>query len=285
MMWKVILVAAALVGISLLALVSYGSLRWTEATRRLRKGLSSTRKAGTSQTIDFRELDGLPAPVRRYLTRVLVDGAPLIKEVRVRHEGEFNLSETGARWRPFSSDQLVTIQPPGFDWDARIKIIPGLEVRVHDAYVGGEGILQAAVLGLFPLVNQRGTREIAEGELMRFLAESAWYPTALLPSQGTRWKAVDTRSARAALTDGGVSVELLFRFNEQDLIESVEAEARGRMVSNQVTPTAWGGRYWGYERRAGMLVPLHGEVAWLLPEGAKPYWRGRIIAIEYRTGE
>jgi hypothetical protein len=30
-----------------------------------------------------------------------------------------------------------------------------------------------------------------------------------------------------------------------------------------------------------MLVPLDGEVAWLLPEGAKPYWRGHITEIDY----
>ena len=30
-----------------------------------------------------------------------------------------------------------------------------------------------------------------------------------------------------------------------------------------------------------MYVPLEGEVAWLPPEGAKPYWRGRITAISY----
>jgi hypothetical protein len=36
-----------------------------------------------------------------------------------------------------------------------------------------------------------------------------------------------------------------------------------------------------YEERGGMLVPLDGEVAWLLPEGAKPYWRGHIAKIVY----
>lgn len=30
-----------------------------------------------------------------------------------------------------------------------------------------------------------------------------------------------------------------------------------------------------------MLVPLNGEVAWLLPEGEKPYWRGRVSEIAY----
>jgi hypothetical protein len=30
-----------------------------------------------------------------------------------------------------------------------------------------------------------------------------------------------------------------------------------------------------------MRMPLDGEVAWLLPEGAKAYWRGRVIEILY----
>jgi hypothetical protein len=30
-----------------------------------------------------------------------------------------------------------------------------------------------------------------------------------------------------------------------------------------------------------MRVPLDGEVAWLLPAGAKPYWRGHISEIVY----
>jgi hypothetical protein len=30
-----------------------------------------------------------------------------------------------------------------------------------------------------------------------------------------------------------------------------------------------------------MRVPLDGEVAWLLPEGAKPYWRGHTDEIAH----
>jgi hypothetical protein len=32
-----------------------------------------------------------------------------------------------------------------------------------------------------------------------------------------------------------------------------------------------------------MLVPLDGEVAWLPPEGAKPYWRGYITEIVHEA--
>ena len=33
--------------------------------------------------------------------------------------------------------------------------------------------------------------------------------------------------------------------------------------------------------RDGMRVPTRGEVAWLLPEGPKPYWRGEVTALRY----
>ena len=131
---------------------------------------------------------------------------------------------------------MVT-QRPGFDWDGRVAIVSGLPVRVHDAYVTGEGILHASLLGLFSLVNMRGGGDVTEGELMRFFAEAAWYPMALLPVQGARWEAVDDRSAYATLTEGSVSIAMLFTFDEQGLIETAGTEARGRTVDCEVVPT------------------------------------------------
>jgi hypothetical protein len=154
-------------------------------------------------------------------------------------------------------------------------------VRVHDAYVAGDGLLRAAVLGLFTVADVGGTRDMAEGELLRFFAEAAWYPTALLPSQGVRWAAVDAHSARGTLSEGDIESTLLFSFNEDGLIETIRAEARGRMVRGSTVRTPWQGRFWNYGERSGMRVPLDGEVAWVLPTGAKPYWRGRITESKY----
>jgi hypothetical protein len=61
----------------------------------------------------------------------------------------------------------------------------------------------------------------------------------------------------------------------------VGAQARGRTVGGGVVPTPWQGRFWNYCERGGMRVPLDGEVAWLLAEGTKPYWRGHITGIVY----
>ena len=74
---------------------------------------------------------------------------------------------------------------------------------------------------------------------------------------------------------------MLFRFNEEGRIESVRAEERGRTVSGSVIPTPWEGRWSDYQFHEGMQVPMSGEVAWILPQGRRPYWRGRITRLRY----
>jgi hypothetical protein len=278
---KIVIILVSLLIAALAVVVAYGASRWKEGTRELRARLEAAREPPTTGVVDFRELEGLPAPVRRFFRRVLKEGQPIVTGVRLRHQGAFNMGETTDQWKPFTSDQRVTTRRPGFDWDGQIRMMPGLTVRVHDAYVAGEGILYAEVLGLVPVVNLRDTTDIAEGELMRFVAEAPWYPTALLPSQGIRWEDVDACSARATLVDGSVTLAMTFTFNHEDVIGTVRADARGRVVGKRVVPTPWQGRFWSYEEREGMLVPLDGEVAWLLPVGVKPYWRGRISELAY----
>ena len=107
---------------------------------------------------------------------------------------------------------------------------------------------------------QRGTSELAESELMRFLGEAAWYPTALLPSQTVQWHAVNGSSAKATLQDGDVSVTALFRFDQDGLIESLTAR-RGRLVGDISVPTKWVGRFGNYQRCNGMFIPTKGEVS------------------------
>ena len=96
-----------------------------------------------------------------------------------------------------------------------------------------------------------------------------------------RWDAVDDTSARATLTDGPLAVTLLFRFSRDGLVETVHAQARERLVDGKTTTAPWEGRFWNYAVRDGMRVPLDGEVAWMLPEGAKPYFSATTTAITY----
>jgi hypothetical protein len=173
------------------------------------------------------------------------------------------------------------VRPPAFDWDARIRWLPGLRMFVRDAYFARSGTLHAAAYGLITLARQRGGEQLAQGELMRYLAEAPWYPTALLPGRGVRWQAIDGHTARASLADGPVAISLDFEFDGDGLIRAVRSAGRYRMLEGAAVLTPWEGRFWSYGERSGVRIPLQGEVAWLTPSGRLPYWRGRIIEISY----
>ncbi len=277
--WLALLVTALTLLVA--GIVAYGAWRWNEGTTALRARLEAARVPHPVARYDARELEGLPAPVQRYFRAALTDGQAIVAAVSIRHAGTFNMSATAEQWKPFTSQQRVITRRPGFDWDARIMLFPGLPAHVHDAYIAGAGLLHGAVLGLVTVINMVDTPELARGELMRFFAEAAWYPTALLPSQGVNWTAIDDSSAHATLTDGQLTLKLLFRFNADGLIDTVRAQARGRVVDGTTVMAPWQGRYWRYALREGMRVPQEGEVAWLLPKGEKPYWRGTTTSSRY----
>ncbi len=278
-MWMKSIVIITVSIIVLFGLVSlYGSYQWRLSTDKLRAKLTDGRQAITPKNYDSKELEGLPDPVQRYFQAVLKDGQPIVAAVNLSQQGLFNMSETKAKWSPFTATQFVTTQRPGFDWDARIQMAPGVSAFVHDAYMLGEGSLHASLLGLFTVADVRGTPEAAQGELLRFFAEMLWYPTALLPSQGVRWEAIDNTSARATVTDGATTVSLVFRFNPEGTIETMRAEARYR---DKLTAMPWSGRFWDYSTHDGMLIPLQGEVGWEYPDGIRLYYKGKVTEINY----
>lgn len=293
--WLGVLLLLVLAGAAV-AVQALGAARWAQAAALLAARLDAARlpcapgstgpargadRAAWPARYDARELAGLPAPVQRYFRAVLQDGQPIITAASLQMTGRFNLSATGQLWRPFKSHQRVSTRRPGFLWNARIALLPGLHVRVVDSYIAGLGGLHAAVQGLFTVAQLQGEGDIAHGEFMRYFAETPWYPTALLPSQGVQWTAVDDVSATATLADGGLSLSLLFRFNSAGLIESFRAEARGGMVGQVMVQAPWEGRFSDYQAYGGMRVPFAGEVAWMRPQGRQVYFKGRVTALGY----
>ncbi|BCS95013.1 hypothetical protein DSLASN_06450 [Desulfoluna limicola] len=265
----------------MLGLLLYGYYAWMKRVNALRSRLQRAHVQASVINYDEGDLGDLPDPVKRYFSAVLRDGQPLVSHVNITHSGTFNTGGEKDRWVPFRSKQCVVTRRPGFVWDARVRIAPGMVVSVYDAYVAGKGALSAKILGLVSVMEQPSTPELAQGELMRFFAECTWYPTALLPSQGVRWEPINASQARAAITDEGREVVLVFTFDKQGLMASVYSDGRYRDIDGEQVATPWEGRFWNYQWRHGMMVPLEGEVSWLLPEGPCPYWRGRIQKIEY----
>jgi hypothetical protein len=278
---------SAFCGVLLLTGVAFGLARWgdrrfSRRTRRLNERLEAGRLAPEVTRYRATELSGLPVPVQRYLRLALKADQPIIASVSVIHVGMFNMSQAVERWRPFTSIQNVMTRAPGFVWSGRISLFPGAVAFVTDAYVGGRGILRPTLLGLVSLGRNRSSDALDRAEMMRYLAEAAWYPTALLPSQGVTWVAIDESSADATIHDGHHAVTMLFRFDEFGMIESVSSEERPATEGSRMVMRPWRGCWTNYQKREGMRIPLNGEASWVCQGRKIPYWHGAIASVQYQ---
>ncbi len=260
--------------------VAFGTWAWDRATSRLVARLEEAGPGGAPEpsVLDFGRLEGLPAPVARYFAFALSPGQRIVAGAHLRFTGTFAARPNA--WSPFTAEQDVRVTPPGFVWDARIAMMPVVPVRVRDSYVGGVGVMRAAAAGVVPIVDQHGTPELAAAALQRFLAEAVWLPTALLPRDGLSWSAIDDTSARVTLTDGPTTVSLDVTFGPRGEIERV-LTMRYRDVKGRPVLTPWVGHHTDYQRLSEMMIPTSGDVAWVLPDGPEPYWRGRLVGATF----
>lgn len=266
------------------AAIGLGRTAWSRGTAAAVTGLrarASLPPSGAGPAFTTGDTADLPLPVARYFAFALPEGQPQVRAATIVWSGEFR-SRLEGEWAPFSALQHFTARPPGFVWDARIRMLPAASVYVRDTYLDGRGTMLGRVAALVPVVDEGNSPEMAQSALARWLGEAAWFPTALLPGGAVRWEAVDDVTARAVARDGETEATAEFHFAPTGEITRMTA-MRYRATAGTAVLTPFEGRYAAYERREGMMVPTEAEVAWMLPEGRFAYWRGHPQRVEYET--
>jgi len=219
--------------------------------------------------------------LQRYLKKAIPEGEPYIHFVELTQIASLRMSEDSEKWRSLKATQYFTTNPPGFIWDAKVQMAPLITARVLDMYKQGAGTLRAKLFNTFTVADESGAKELDTGELIRYLAETVWFPTALLPGQFLKWKAIDNNTAMAILKDGDNEVSLKFYFNDEDEIIRGTSQ-RYRLVNGTYQLVTWTGYYSDYQKRNGILIPLEAKVEWNLPQGSFEYWKGRVVDIKYK---
>ena len=205
--------------------------------------------------------------------------SPVPNTVWLSQRGEMRVNLRDS-WRRFTAEQVISIHEPGFAWLAWMQATPLVSARVLDCYVGGEGLLEARLLGSLRLARAAGP-QASKGELMRYLAEFAWAPHAMLYNRQLSWREIDatTIEVSAESQAGAARVRLIF---ENGDIARIEADDRPRMVGRSIVPTRWQGRCCDYREMNGCRIPTQAVVSWLLEDGPFEYWRGRVTAFRMK---
>jgi hypothetical protein len=219
----------------------------------------------------------LPHAVERYLQRALPSEGPLPQIVRFSQTGEMQLKP--GRWLPFDAQQEVRVDRVEFSWRARFRVAPMVGIRVHDWFREGEGALEARLLGLIPVARAAG-RETARSEAMRYLAELPWFPHAILGNADLVWRELEPGAVELAASVGDGEAAVTLWFDEAGDIVRASAPDRPRQEGERIVERAWSGTFDDYQELGGVRVPTRAEVAWELPDGLFPYFRGRVTRLE-----
>lgn len=246
-------------------------------------------------------LSDLPVPVQRFLHLVFPGETesteasfaifPLIRSLHMQQTGKMFFN---GKWVSFTARQVISTDNLGFVWEALSHMgpLPGVWVQVCDAWVNGRGYLRVALFGAIPIVSPPDEEALKLGEMLRWLAETVFVPTIFLPQESSAsrpvvlWKAAKNSSDQAILVlhdsrmPGGTNAEVTFSFDKDGWIHKMECR-RPRAVDNGLVMSDWVGYFSNYTSVEGMMIPLHGEVGWILDGKEELYFKGDNYDLQF----
>lgn len=214
-----------------------------------------------------------PAAVTDLATRLGAQVRPADEQVRLVQSGLLR-SGPRSRWMRFTARQSIRVGRAGFAWVARTGPLGLLTVR--DELEGEEASGSVHLLDCVPLVRAAPSVALAKADLMRYLAELAWAPDAMLSNDRLDWTELAAGRLQVAAHCAGVEAAVTFTLDSGGVISHVEAEDRPRQEGRAMRERPWRGAFSDYRVVDGRLLPHAAEVAWVVDGDVVPVWRGRL---------
>lgn len=233
-----------------------------------------------ARNVTEKDLDGLPEPVQRYLRYTQIIGKEKARTVRLKQKGYFR-TKVDQKWMPLKAEEYFTVDPPAFLWYGKIKALPFVNAAAIDKFANGEGSLVVKMLSVFKVAEAKG-EEYDQAELVRFLSEMIWFPSAFL-SDYIHWEPIDSESVKATIQVNDLSASAVLHFNPEGQMTNLVAE-RYMDVSGGMILKKWSTPLHKYEEINGVMVPVKGEGVWRLSTGDFSYVKiTEIPELEYNN--
>ena len=216
----------------------------------------------------------LPAAVRDLALRLGADPKLDRSSVKLTQTGRIKRNIQKEAWLSFTATQTISTRECAFDWRARVG--PFGMVSARDALTGGEGRFDVMAVGVIPIARAEHSSALLCGELMRYLAELAWAPDAILLNTALRWRTDGPDRLAVSAGVGDTAAEIMLSLDSDGRIAGGFAPDRPRSATAPVLPTPWRGRFFDYRLHDTMWLPFAGEVAWVIEGKESVYWQGRI---------
>lgn len=182
-----------------------------------------------------------------FLARALPAGRPPPIAARLRMHGEIRLKN----WKSFLAEEVLH-RTRGFVWKASV----GPFIRGQDALLDGKGSSTWRLCGLIPVVHASG-RDVDRSATGRWLAESLFLPSMLLPESGAVWE-----GSRVTLRGFGETVPLDLILDDRDRLREFRTLRWGNPDGARFGLHPFGGVIEEERTFDGVSVPSRLRVGW-----------------------
>jgi hypothetical protein len=232
---------------------------------------------GDPRPFDPGVLDGLPAPVARWVRHAIAPGTPLRRSVRLTMHGEIR----AGRWQPFSAEQVLA-PPRGFVWAATASRRP-LRVRGFDRYSRATGEMRWRLGGVIPVMSAAGD-DITRSAAGRLASELVLVPAAAL-DPAVSWQAVDGHRATADVRIGEGVHHVTIEVDERGAVRSLWLPRWGNPDGGTFAEQPFGGELGAEATFDGYTIPTTLRAGWgyrtdAWPEGI--FFRATIDTASWR---
>lgn len=273
---KIVLIIIVVLMVAFIAVSSIAKYMFNQkAEKEIEELLSKVKNKGGIVTKE--DISDLPQIVQKWLEYSSIIGKEKIVSVYVKQKAYMRLDKDKP-WMPVEAEQYFTTDEPGFIWKANIKAGPLFRISGRDKYENGKGNMLIKILSLFTVADSKG-KEIDQGSLLRYMAETMWFPTTAINEYLT-WEEMDQYNAKVTMTYGEIRASGIFTFNDKGQVINFEAERYGEF-NGEIRLETWSIPVRDYKEFDGIRIPTKGDVAWKLNTGDFNWFNFEVTDIEY----
>ena len=222
-----------------------------------------------------RETRALLARLRAFCFPGGEDSARLVRAIKTTQRGEMRMSP-GARWIPFTAEEVIDARRSCFRWDARFSGGRVGSLAVTDAYEEAHGRLVVKLGGVIPVKKFLGP-DADKGELQRYLGSIISCPPIVVNNGSLEWTAAGPLTLRVRDREDPTGATVDLDIGEEGRPLACRAD-RPRIVGKQTVLTPWSGVASEFQEWEGLRVASRLEVSWRLPDGPSTYFRSEVTS-------
>lgn len=243
------------------------------------RALLLARPARPAPPVIEADLANLPSLMQEYLRRVGAVGRPRVRNLRVEFAARMRSSAT-APWMPATATEYEFFDPPArlFHMNATRGGVP---IDVYHRYVDGAATFQVRLMGLIPLVNQRGP-VLTRAETVTLMNDIVVMAPAAVLDLPFGWQTTGERTLQATFTNAGNTVAADLTFDAAGDLVGFRSDDRKQEKDGR--PVPWSTPISDYRIIDRIRIGARGDANWIDAAGEWTYGEFEIKSIACNVG-